>query len=275
MELRRMEGGRSSRWEGGREEPRLDFDAFRPFLLTSILLASPPSSNRLFSLTLFLLSLCTLFVEPGMMTMKGFHRYCKRVRESGEWGGEPEVSLESPPRFLSAFFIELTFFRSRRSSPCLDTIKSPSMSFNPTILKSSLTVLVRSSSPNSRSRSTIDTDPLVFLEQTQTPKPTRLSNPKLPRRSELSGSVTIGSFNFLFPLSLVEADARPASTFPSTGDCTDWESTTTPFARSSTLSRLSRRWCEFLSIRFDAGKRARAEPFLPPFVRSFVRSRPM
>lgn len=27
-----------------------------------------------------------------MMTERAFKRYCDRVRDSGEWGGEPEVS---------------------------------------------------------------------------------------------------------------------------------------------------------------------------------------
>lgn len=39
--------------------------------------------------------------EDGMMTIKGFERYCKRVRESGEWGGEPEVCLKRRAPFLS------------------------------------------------------------------------------------------------------------------------------------------------------------------------------
>jgi OTU domain-containing protein 6 len=30
--------------------------------------------------------------EDGMMTDKGFEKYCRMVAETGEWGGEPEVS---------------------------------------------------------------------------------------------------------------------------------------------------------------------------------------
>jgi len=30
--------------------------------------------------------------EDGMMTDKGFEKYCRLVAETGEWGGEPEVS---------------------------------------------------------------------------------------------------------------------------------------------------------------------------------------
>ena len=33
--------------------------------------------------------------EDGLITEKGFHKYCQLVAESGEWGGEPEVSLRS------------------------------------------------------------------------------------------------------------------------------------------------------------------------------------
>jgi OTU domain-containing protein 6 len=30
--------------------------------------------------------------EDGMMNDKGFEKYCRLVAETGEWGGEPEVS---------------------------------------------------------------------------------------------------------------------------------------------------------------------------------------
>jgi len=32
--------------------------------------------------------------HEGLMTEKEFSKYCKNVRETGEWGGEPEVSKE-------------------------------------------------------------------------------------------------------------------------------------------------------------------------------------
>lgn len=31
--------------------------------------------------------------QDGMMTEKGFKKYCSNVAETGEWGGEPEVSI--------------------------------------------------------------------------------------------------------------------------------------------------------------------------------------
>lgn len=52
-----------------------------------------------------------------MMTMKGFHRYCKRVRESGEWGGEPEVSRAQTLSFLF-LLLELTFCVSFVGTMC-------------------------------------------------------------------------------------------------------------------------------------------------------------
>jgi OTU domain-containing protein 6 len=33
--------------------------------------------------------------DDGMMTPEGMAEYCRRIRESGEWGGEPEVSPRS------------------------------------------------------------------------------------------------------------------------------------------------------------------------------------
>jgi OTU domain-containing protein 6 len=41
--------------------------------------------------------------DDGMMTLVGYERYCKRVESSGEWGGEPEVSL--PPDCSVCFFV--------------------------------------------------------------------------------------------------------------------------------------------------------------------------
>lgn len=35
--------------------------------------------------------------EDGMMTDAGFEKYCRMVAETGEWGGEPEVSLLPVP----------------------------------------------------------------------------------------------------------------------------------------------------------------------------------
>jgi OTU domain-containing protein 6 len=34
--------------------------------------------------------------DDGMMTEQGFQTYCERVVSSGDWGGEPEVSLTKP-----------------------------------------------------------------------------------------------------------------------------------------------------------------------------------
>jgi len=46
--------------------------------------------------------------DDGMMDDAGFEKYCRMVAETGEWGGEPEVSL------FSCFFIlllsSLSFF---------------------------------------------------------------------------------------------------------------------------------------------------------------------
>lgn len=34
--------------------------------------------------------------SDGMLTDKGFQKYCRLVAETGEWGGEPEVSRLPP-----------------------------------------------------------------------------------------------------------------------------------------------------------------------------------
>jgi OTU domain-containing protein 6 len=39
--------------------------------------------------------------DDGMMTDQGFEKYCRLVAETGEWGGEPEVSqIPLPLSFL-------------------------------------------------------------------------------------------------------------------------------------------------------------------------------
>lgn len=33
--------------------------------------------------------------DDGMMTPEGMAEYCRRIRETGEWGGEPEVGCNA------------------------------------------------------------------------------------------------------------------------------------------------------------------------------------
>lgn len=61
--------------------------------------------------------------EDGMMTIKGFERYCKRVRESGEWGGEPEVCLSKRRApFLSH---ALTPLQKKKDPRPLEVLQGP------------------------------------------------------------------------------------------------------------------------------------------------------
>ena len=57
--------------------------------------------------------------DDGMMDDAGFEKYCRMVAETGEWGGEPEVSLLScfiilPPVFSLLFSLRLTISLKRK-----------------------------------------------------------------------------------------------------------------------------------------------------------------
>lgn len=45
--------------------------------------------------------------DDGMMTEKQFKKYCKNVAETGEWGGEPEVSPPCPAHPLIVMDLSL------------------------------------------------------------------------------------------------------------------------------------------------------------------------
>lgn len=60
----------------------------------------------------------TRWQYTGLMTMKGYKRYCKRVQESGEWGGEPEVRLSNSP-FVLPLLLRLSHLPHHSSSPLL------------------------------------------------------------------------------------------------------------------------------------------------------------
>ena len=46
--------------------------------------------------------------DDGMLTDKGFQKYCRLVAETGEWGGEPEVSSCASADFQSLDLNNLT-----------------------------------------------------------------------------------------------------------------------------------------------------------------------
>jgi hypothetical protein len=76
--------------------------------------------------------------DDGMMSEKDFKKYCSLVAETGEWGGEPEVSLKSltllSPLFplhlpLCSFPAIMYLLIVFRSKPYLDISVYQSTSF--------------------------------------------------------------------------------------------------------------------------------------------------
>lgn len=89
----------------------------------------------------------------GMLSERGFRRYCERVRDSGEWGGEPEVST---PLFSLPFVLVQRKLTNDPIHPCTQILALSRYYQIPIHVIQSNHPKIVAHSPDPKARATLD-----------------------------------------------------------------------------------------------------------------------